>query len=248
MALQEESDPTSREAQLQRLGLQSGTTVRGCADRGAHKPPSAKDLMEAGPSTSQVPTRNFDIDLLYWEQEKVEAPLPNRVGDLNCVWRGAERDEDAILGQELAFRERRIDFSGEFVPVKWTCRARLPSGKLCPRRDRHKCPLHGLIVARDELGNPSEPNAPEVSTPAVPDWQEPGLLRDLEAATGVELTVGRRRKKQPLPRHRSNPRARLEKKIFNKRSVRRVAQTMDTIDGNKFMDKFGDQWNYAFGT
>lgn len=139
-----------------------------------------------------------------------------------------------------------------------------------------QCPLHGPIVARDELGNPQDPSTAKAS--AVPDWQEPGLLRDLEAATGAQLHVGRRQKRI-LPRRRGNPRARLEKKIFNKyapvfnralgyksgrvritlklnhnlvyrcrRSVRKVAESMNAIDGKKFNDKFGDQWNYAFGT
>ncbi|CAN7990643.1 unnamed protein product [Ixodes hexagonus] len=231
----EASDPTSREAQLQRL-----------VKILANQKDSEMDLMEAGPSTSSaVPTLPFDMDLLYWDQEKVEAPAPVRVLDLNCVWRGADRDEDSLQPQAVPFRERRIDFSGEFVPVKWTCRARLPSGKLCPRRDRHKCPLHGPIVARDEFGNPRDSSVPKAS--AVPDWQEPGLLRDLEAATGAQLHVGHRRRRI-LPRHHGDPRARLEKKIFNKRSVRRVAESMNVLDGKKFNDKFGDQWNYAFST
>ncbi|CAN7999789.1 unnamed protein product [Ixodes pacificus] len=248
----EASDPTSREAQLRRLAemLASQNDSEICGVPSKYHPartaPSAKDLMEAGPSTSSaVPTLPFDTDLLYWGQEKVEAPTPARVLDLNCVWKGADRDEDSLQQQVVPFRERRIDFSGEFVPVKWTCRARLPSGKLCPRRDRHKCPLHGPIVARDELGNPQDPSTAKAS--AVPDWQEPGLLRDLEAATGAQLHVGRRQRRI-LPRRQGNPRARLEKKIFNKRSVRKVAESMNAIDGKKFNDKFGDQWNYAFGT
>lgn len=37
-----------------------------------------------------------------------------------------------------ALRTRVIEFSGKFEPVKWSCRAPLPSGKLCPRKDRYK--------------------------------------------------------------------------------------------------------------
>lgn len=74
-------------------------------------------------------------------------------------------------------RNRKITFEGEFQPVKWSCRAPLPSGKLCPRRDRVKvstcvchrviwcvtmsvqCPFHGLIIARDEQGQPVDSNS-----------------------------------------------------------------------------------------
>ena len=43
---------------------------------------------------------------------------------------------------------RKITFEGKFQPVKWACRAPLPSGKLCPRRDRVKvclCACHRVI-------------------------------------------------------------------------------------------------------
>lgn len=244
------SDPTSREAQLLRLRkeLASLSAATGSASS-SRIVPSAKDIEEAGPSTSHAaPVRNVDLDLIYWEQDKIEAPAGSGFSDLNCVWKGASRDDDVMPAQELPFRERRIDFSGEFEPVKWACRAPLPSGKLCPRRDRVKCPLHGPVVARDEMGNPRDPSVKV--EPRVPDWQEPQLLRDLEAATGVQLRVGARppRRGQQARRSAAKVRARLEKKIFNRRAAKRVAQSMDAIDGKKFHDKFGDQWNYAFGT
>jgi hypothetical protein len=37
-----------------------------------------------------------------------------------------------------SLRTRVIEFTGKFEPVQWACRAPLPSGKLCPRRDRYK--------------------------------------------------------------------------------------------------------------
>ena len=43
---------------------------------------------------------------------------------------------------------RKITFEGKFQPVKWACRVPLPSGKLCPRRDRVKvcpCVCHHVI-------------------------------------------------------------------------------------------------------
>lgn len=246
------SDPTSREAQLLRLrkelAVQDGCDEK---EKSANKiVPCAKDLEEAGPSTPcTAPVRNIDLDLIYWEQDKVEAPVGSGFSDLNCVWKGTSKDDDSVQVQALPFRERRIDFSGRFEPVKWTCRAPLPSGKLCPRRDRFKCPLHGPVVARDDLGNPRDPSLTQPA-PSVPDWQDPGLLRDLEAATGAQLHVGRpaRQGRHGQCSARGGARARLEKKVFNRRAARRVAQSMDAVDGKKFHDKFSDQWNYALGT
>lgn len=54
------------------------------------------------------------------------------------------------------YSSRKIDFSGKFVPVKWSCRARLSSGRLCPRMDRVKCPFHGPIIARNDDGSPAK--------------------------------------------------------------------------------------------
>lgn len=84
-----------------------------------------------------------------------------------------------LLTQPVALNET-------FKPVKWVCRAPMSNGKLCPRKDRIKCPFHGPIVARDEQGQPRDPSS--VKLPArntVPDWQEPSLLADIKAATGV---------------------------------------------------------------
>ena len=74
-----------------------------------------------------------------------------------------------------------VQLSEVFCPVKWSCRAPLPSGKLCPRNDRKKCPLHGPIVARNELGEPKDPSAlPSPVKLTTPDWQEPSLLAEIK--------------------------------------------------------------------
>lgn len=78
------------------------------------------------------------------------------------------------------------------------CNVRLESGKLCPRRDKIKCPFHGKIIARDHLGVPidederdaEERRASRRST--LPEWQDPQLLREIKAATGIDLTMPKR--------------------------------------------------------
>lgn len=84
-----------------------------------------------------------------------------------------------------------------------TCNVRLDSGKLCPRRDKIKCPFHGRIIPRDHRGDPlnEEDRLEEEKKSAdrkrnIPEWQDPELLADLRAATGVDLTMPARGKPQ----------------------------------------------------
>lgn len=47
-----------------------------------------------------------------------------------------EVDEMEDPAGVAALRTRVIEYTGEFQPVTKSCRAPLPSGKLCPRMDR----------------------------------------------------------------------------------------------------------------
>lgn len=91
--------------------------------------------------------------------------------------------------------------SASDVPPPLVCNVLLESGKLCPRRDKNKCPFHGRIIPRDQNGNPLNDKDREdeerraKATPRVPDWQEPQLLADIKAATGVDLTMPTRGKR-----------------------------------------------------
>lgn len=80
------------------------------------------------------------------------------------------------------------------------CNVKLDSGKLCPRRDKIKCPFHGLIIARDHNGNPineadrlREEASKSKRNDSVPEWQDPEFLRDIQAATGIDLTMPTKR-------------------------------------------------------
>uniref|UniRef100_A0A8B9KVN9 UV-stimulated scaffold protein A n=1 Tax=Astyanax mexicanus TaxID=7994 RepID=A0A8B9KVN9_ASTMX len=93
-------------------------------------------------------------------------------------------------------------------------------------------------------------------------WRDPELMREIEAATGEDLgssrTYGKgkkggkgkgKRKKHPnltdLKQTANTSRSRLEKKVFNKSSMRRVAEVMNKIDKRKH-EKFANQFNYVF--
>ncbi|KAK8774547.1 hypothetical protein V5799_010919 [Amblyomma americanum] len=114
----EVSDPTSREAQLLRLRKELAIH-NGCSgsDNSANKiVPSAKDLAEAGPSTScTAPMRNIDLDLIYWEQDKFEAPVGSGFSDLNCVWKGTSKDDDNVQAQVWGQGICRSIFSADAI-------------------------------------------------------------------------------------------------------------------------------------
>ena len=58
-----------------------------------------------------------------------------------------------------------------------------------------------------------------------------------------------RKKKHPgltdLKVHTDTPRKRLEKKVLNKRSLKRVAEVEESAAAKKYQDKFGYNFNYA---
>ena len=138
-----------------------------------------------------------------------------------------------------------------------------------------KCPLHGPIIPRNSAGVASESTCEDefsinvrASKPreiekfvSNEDWQDPELLSDLSGATGIDLKVkkqtrgkgvGKNTKKNKqqgltnITEMKNTPRARIEKKLFNRSSMKRIAKKMDALESKKFKDKFADQFNYMY--
>jgi len=133
-------------------------------------------------------------------------------------------------GQEISFGSTQTisEFVGEIEPVKWSCRVKLQSGELCPRMDRRKCPLHGIIVPRNEDGTPAETCTDSPSTSAVKPEKKKRNTSRLKAAKVIDETS----------------RTRISKKIFNKSSAKRVAKDLKNYDKIRTKHKFSDQFNY----
>lgn len=110
------------------------------------------------------------------------------------------------------------------------CNVRLESGKLCPRRDKLKCPFHGRIIPRDHNGIPlddevrlEEEKQATKTRSNVPDWQDPELLQDIRLATGIDLTMPTPGKRATKKKPKSNlvntrtcdttPKQRLQKRL-----------------------------------
>ncbi|XP_049340177.1 UV-stimulated scaffold protein A [Astyanax mexicanus] len=218
----------------------------------------------------EAPVVPFGLDLYYWGEEQPTAGKIIKNTSQHQFWVPHEVEEE-VENTELSaqMKSRYITFAGRFQPVEHKCRTPLPNGSLCERQDRVKCPFHGIIIPRDEIGRPINPEdaarlerEERKRREEQPDWRDPELMREIEAATGEDLgssrTYGKgkkggkgkgKRKKHPnltdLKQTANTSRSRLEKKVFNKSSMRRVAEVMNKIDKRKH-EKFANQFNYVF--
>nr|CAD7570905.1 unnamed protein product [Timema californicum] len=222
-----------------------------------------------------APKLPFDVDLYHWEDEKLTAPTMLAVKSEGArFWSSVSMDdleEVPVPEGSASLRTRVIEFTGNFEPVKWACRFPLPSGKLCPRRDRRKCPFHGPIIARDAAGKCTNPQDEKTQDTRLkeeqekcPDWQDPQLLADIKEATGVDLkmpdkkTKGKIKNKNKcdtkypgltdIKAQQNTSLSRLSKKIFKKSAMKRVARSLDAQDHKRFRDKYGDQFHYMYDT
>uniref|UniRef100_A0A672ZRG5 UV-stimulated scaffold protein A n=1 Tax=Sphaeramia orbicularis TaxID=375764 RepID=A0A672ZRG5_9TELE len=257
--MEEEQDPTSAAATL-RLLKQTLPLPTETSSSGPH--PSKVASAQKAPSAPVVP---FGLDLYYWGQDQPSAGKIIKSASQHQFWVPTEVEEE-VENKELAAesRSRYISFPGSFSPVTHHCGAPLGDGRLCQRQDRLKCPFHGPIIPRDQDGRPRlkedqlrEEREEQRRSQEEPDWRDVELMRDIEAATGQDLGSNRvgkkgkgkgKKKKFPnlsdLKQNANTSRSRLEKKVFNKSSMRRMAQVLDKADRRKH-DKFSNQFNYA---
>ncbi|KAJ8026228.1 UV-stimulated scaffold protein A [Holothuria leucospilota] len=294
-------DPTSRAATLAVWKKQKETVESSLKRSISSIEEEQSELQEADGEPSKVkredselqskaPVIPYGIDLENWESPgDFKAPVILRPQTDNTIWASSVQEEEISLENAKEHIASRVySFTGKFEPVKWTCRAPLPSGKLCERMDRLKCPFHGKIIPRDEDGKPSNPeDIPTVKKEDMSDddempsvdlaaassssWQDPELLRDIEAATGLNLQVKRGRKKgsekeegdkkgkgkrgkkgvkkypglTDLTEKTNTSRTRLEKRVFNKSAMKRVNAKLSAIDNRRVRDKFSNQFHYA---
>ena len=229
------------------------------------EPCCSESLSAGGNSARQealavAPIVPFGSDLEDWGKEKSIAHMTfqSPYDALHRFWRPPEVAED-FTNQEVtaALTTRLIPFVGTFEPVKWSCRASLPNGQLCSRQDRVKCPFHGKVIPRNALGEPEreedrlkeERVKEKAEQSKIPDWQDPELLKDIQAETGLDLKIEPRRKKKKtnlsdVDKILDTPRNRLAKKILNKSTIKRISGEMDEQQKKQAAEKFAHNWNY----
>ncbi|XP_014594246.1 UV-stimulated scaffold protein A [Equus przewalskii] len=256
---EEACDPTSAAAQLHHLQGRLPSSL----PPSPRTPLGPEEAAKLAAERARAPVVPFGVDLCYWGQEQPTAGKIFKSDSEHRFWKPSEVEEEvdnADVSETL--RSRRITFAGRFEPVQHRCRAPRPDGRLCERQDRLKCPFHGKIIPRDNAGRPLNPEdrAREQRqqlqrTAGRSDWQDPEFMRDVEAATGVDLGASRasgrgkgKRKKHPgltdLKRQADTARARISKKVFAKAAVQRVVTAMNQMDQKKH-EKFANQFNYA---
>ncbi|XP_077200146.1 UV-stimulated scaffold protein A isoform X2 [Paroedura picta] len=219
-----------------------------------------------GEEKSKAPVVPFGLDLLYWGQEQPTAGKILKASSQHRFWAPNEMEEE-VENKDVAglLKTRCITFAGTFEPVQHRCRAPMPNGSLCGRQDRVKCPFHGKIIPRDEFGSPVNPEDRDREAKKQfeqqekkPEWQDPEFMREVEAATGVDLGSSRycgkggkskgKKKKYPnltdLKQQANTSRSRLGKKVFDKAAMKRVVKAMNQVDQKKH-EKFANQFNYA---
>ncbi|NWV30832.1 UVSSA protein, partial [Grantiella picta] len=214
---------------------------------------------------AKAPLMPFGLDLHYWGEDQPSAGKILKFTSEHRFWAPCEVEEE-VENKEITemLKTRYITFAGKFEPVKHKCRAPMPDGSLCERQDRIKCPFHGKIIPRDDSGIPvnAEDRAREEKMKfekqaAQPEWQDPEFMREVEAATGLDLGSSKcngkgqkKGKKQKYPnltdlkQQANTSRSRLEKKVFNKGAIKRVVKAMNRVDQRKH-EKFANQFNYA---
>lgn len=267
----EEQDPTCAAATLrvlkQKLHPAPSTSV---PDGSSESAVSSSDQsnMTKNKASFKAPVIPFGMDLYYWGEEQPTAGKIIKQTSQHQFWVPHEVEEE-VENKELSaqMKSRCITYAGKFKPVEHKCKAPMPNGSLCERQDRVKCPFHGHIIPRDELGRPVNPEdalrlerEKRKREEEQPDWRDPELMREIEAATGEDLgssktygkgkkgNKGKSKKKYPnltdLKQKANTSRSRLEKKVFNKSSMRRVTEVMNKMDKRKH-EKFANQFNYA---
>ncbi|XP_026651522.2 UV-stimulated scaffold protein A isoform X2 [Zonotrichia albicollis] len=215
---------------------------------------------------AKAPLMPFGLDLHYWGEDQPGAGKILKFTSEHRFWAPSEVEEE-VENKEITemLKTRYITFAGKFEPVKHKCRAPMPDGSLCERQDRIKCPFHGKIIPRDDSGIPvnAEDRAREEKMKfekqaAQPEWRDPEFMREIEAATGLDLGSSKsngkgqkkKGKKQKYPnltdlkQQANTSRSRLEKKVFNKGAMKRVMKAMNRVDQRKH-EKFANQFNYA---
>lgn len=131
--------------------------------------------METNPIEDKLrrtaPVVPFGSDLLYWNDEGDKMNANTTGLEIRHRFLGSARDEPTVSGERLQMMRQRGVFlkSTEEQKTIKACRAPLKSGRLCPRRDRIKCPFHGLIIPRDELGKPADGS--EIEKPVAEERQ-----------------------------------------------------------------------------
>lgn len=203
-----ELDPTSWEATLHKVTGEKSDLNLQLED----KPGQTDGGAGPGCSSSVIPRLE---DLQVPDQMIVDP-------DKSRFWVSDGREGEIVSVGHL---QRVSEFlcPAEPQPGLSMCGARLASGKLCPRRDKVRCPLHGALS-----GNEGSSSSQSLKKLAAPERKRSRNSTKLKSAKNYD----------------ESSKSRIGKKIFNKSSAKRVAKDLRRYDKIRTKNKFTDQFNY----
>lgn len=196
------------------------------------QPKAKTEEMETNPIEDKLrrtaPVVPFGSDLLYWNDEGDKMNANTTGLEIRHRFLGSARDEPTVSEERLQMMRQRGVFlkSTEEQKTIKACRAPLKSGRLCPRRDRTKCPFHGLIIPRDEMGKPADGS--EIEKPVAEERQSTvataQTVEELEWQD-LEPLVKKKQKQTPEKKPPAKKKTgkggsslqRLRKRVFGKR-------------------------------
>uniref|UniRef100_A0A8R1DEC7 UV-stimulated scaffold protein A C-terminal domain-containing protein n=1 Tax=Caenorhabditis japonica TaxID=281687 RepID=A0A8R1DEC7_CAEJA len=194
-------------------------------------------------TSSPIKSVPFGLDLKYWGEEREKVQIPKNNADCHRFWRAAEEGTSSGTAQQNIYTQRQFTFVGEAPKSDKVCQARLPNGSLCPRRDFYSCPLHGIIVDRDEQGNAITKNGRDADN----HREERKRRKEAEEfARQIEKQHEKKRKKkhdvESTPSE--DVRLRLHKKLLDPKTVARVSAVLDASRKNRLQKNFGQQFSH----
>ncbi|CAG9532086.1 unnamed protein product [Cercopithifilaria johnstoni] len=200
---------------------------------------------------NKVPVLSYGLDLKYWGENDIKpAEVPRNNADCHRFWRPSDEGCSTNLDIAEAYHARVMTFVGQQLKGSRQCRVPFSDGTLCPRMDLKRCPLHGKIIDRDEMGYPVEEIIQKSHNPKCNTEEEEEYIRDVEAATGANLRgkIKRGKRKRQENTDGNTPAAvrnRLSAKLFNRNTIKRVYDTLESIRKARAAKNFQHQFNYA---
>lgn len=96
-----------------------------------------------------APEVGYDEDLYWWDKTELQFNQMSSGIEKSHRFMGTSEGENYVSKDTLNQLKKRVvtvefEYPQEFPP----CRAPLPNGGLCQRRDMERCPFHGKIIAR----------------------------------------------------------------------------------------------------
>ncbi|KAL3984800.1 hypothetical protein ACH3XW_36015 [Acanthocheilonema viteae] len=212
---------------------------------------SSPDHRENNIHENKIPVLSYGLDLKYWGENDIKpAEVPRNNADCHRFWRPSDEGCSTNLDIAEAYHSRVMTFVGQQLKGSRQCRAPFRDGTLCPRMDLKRCPLHGKIIDRDEMGYPMKEIIQKSCNPKCDTKEEEEYIKDVEAATGANLRgkIKRGKRKRQEDTDGNTPTAvrnRLNAKLFNRNTIKRVYETLESVRKARAAKNFEHQFNYA---